>query len=208
MSSPNRSETCVLLQLPDNDHFSSRSSSFSSNDKKGPDKFRRAVSLEEVYLQHSERKINRKDCRRRRSTHLTSRKNSRKRHGSTKSNLRYEDNATFLLTYENEHGCSSKLSSKRTSSHLSSRRASGASSPHHKEFEKNIPKNDGRKKIVTTIIFAFCTLLLISVFSVIVTLTHTSTVMVMRDNVTVNITYYTFSHNPKILCTNRSDVLW
>lgn len=203
----------IFLQIPNEEYrtnISSRSNSFSFYDEERIRKPRRAISLEEVCLYSSRKEVN-KSKRRRRSTQVTSRRASR-RHSSRKlQRNEIQLNSFYNRSFsrhssQNESGRHSRTSSRSSrtlmneSPRINSRHTSNTSYLDKLYAEEVLRKDRRRRKIVTIIIVSFCVLLLTSICSVVITLTHQSTAVIEKDNTTVNLTYYTFASAPEVLC--------
>lgn len=226
-----QSDFSIFLQIPENDRFSSRSSSFSDYNSKSSVKFRRTVSLEDLFLLKNRDKMFTRSKKTRRSTQLTprkkkdskrssndgSRRNSKdmkrrdsykdmKRRDSYKDMCRRSSYDSRQSSYRRNSNCRQNSSNSRRSSR--SRNHSESIRLQDDLPEDQIEKHRKRKIIVITIIVIFFILSFISILAVIISLTHRSTVALQTQNATLNVTYYTFSADPHVLCQHEIGNLW
>lgn len=203
----------IFLQIPIDDNkssSSSRSNSFSVYDEIHVRKPRRAISLEEINLYSSKREIQR--AKRRRSTQISSRRAS-KRYSSRKlqrneRNLNSIYNRSISRQFSNSGSIKHSRTSSRSSRQLqtsesprqTSRHTSNTSYLDKLYAEEILRKDRKRRKVVAIVIVSFCLLLLTSIWSVVITLTHQSTAVIEKGNITVNKTYYTFASAPEVIC--------
>lgn len=210
----------VFLQIPNEEYstsVSSRSNSFSFYDEERIRKPRRAISLEEIGLYASKKEVQKSKRKRRSSTQVSSRRASRRQGSKRLQRNEKHSNSFTNRSFSRHSSYNGSGKHSRTSSRSSRQNQSGSSrktSRNHSNTsyldklyaEEILRKDRRRRKIVTFVLVTFCVLLLTSICSVVITLTHQSTAVIEKDNSTVNLTYYTFATAPQILCKQGSRV--